>query len=295
MVPSLVFAQAPGKFNYQGVARDASGNLLANQNIGLRFTILSGSPTGTNELIETHSTTTNDFGLFNVIIGEGTNVFVNAAFSIATSSHFLKVEMDASGGTNYLTMGTSQLLSVPYAIHAETAESVLNNPGFEHYVGEAFEGGVVYHVYRDALGEEHGLIVAPNDAGSAAWGVEGIDVPNCESLWNGAGNTASILSNGGSATDAAGICNSYSNDGFEDWYLPSSSELSLLSANVFDVNKTLSTLGGATEIAGILVTDGYWSSTEVLDSHAMIVSFQENSQAPASKSAVVDVRAIRGF
>lgn len=119
--PSIVFAQAPAKFNYQGVARDASGNVLANQAIGLQFTLLSGSPTGTTELIETHTTTTNMFGLFNVVIGDGTNLFVNPAMDLGTASHYLKVELDATGGTNYLEMGTSQLLSVPYAIYAATS------------------------------------------------------------------------------------------------------------------------------------------------------------------------------
>ena len=63
LLPALLFAQAPMAFNYQGVARDASGNLLANQAIGLRISLISGSPTGTDQLIETHATTTNDFGV----------------------------------------------------------------------------------------------------------------------------------------------------------------------------------------------------------------------------------------
>jgi len=118
LLPALLFAQAPFKFNYQGVARDASGNLLANQAIGLRISIISGSPTGTDQLIETHAPTTNDFGLFNIEIGGGTIVLVNPAFDLGTDAHFVKVEMDATGGINYIEMGTSQLLSVPYALYA---------------------------------------------------------------------------------------------------------------------------------------------------------------------------------
>ncbi|MGB0367794.1 MAG: kelch repeat-containing protein [Flavobacteriales bacterium] len=126
MVPSLLFAQAPFKFNYQGVARDASGNLLANQTVGLRISIISGSPTGTDQLIETHTPTTNDFGLFNIVIGEGTNVYANININLGSDSHYIKVEMDAAGGTNYALMGSSQLLSVPYAIYA--AESGTSGP-----------------------------------------------------------------------------------------------------------------------------------------------------------------------
>lgn len=127
LLPVALFAQAPFKFNYQGVARDASGNLLANQTIGLRVSIISGSPSGTNQLIETHVPTSNDFGLFNIEIGGGTNVLANPSFDLGADVHFLKVELDATGGTNYIEMGISQLLSVPYALHASVAESVTND------------------------------------------------------------------------------------------------------------------------------------------------------------------------
>ena len=104
-------------FNYQGVARDNGGNVLANQNIGLQLSVLSGSISGTIEYTETHNTTTNALGLFNVSVGAGTvqsGVFSDIDW--AGNSHFISVEMDASGGTSYTLMGTSQLLSVPYAL-----------------------------------------------------------------------------------------------------------------------------------------------------------------------------------
>lgn len=120
----FAFAQAPQMFNYQGVARDNSGNVLANQNISLRLSIISGTPGGTTEYSETQSVTTNQFGLFTVAIGNGSLVSGNFN-TIAWSSnlHFVKVEMDATGGSSYTTMGTSQLLSVPYAMYAETSGS----------------------------------------------------------------------------------------------------------------------------------------------------------------------------
>lgn len=125
--PTLLLAQAPFKFNYQGVARDAGGSALVNQTIGLRISLISGSPTGTDQLIETHSPTTNDFGLFNIEIGGGTVLYANTGFDLGSDAHFVKVEMDASGGTNYVEMGTSQLLSVPYALYA--AESGTGGTG----------------------------------------------------------------------------------------------------------------------------------------------------------------------
>jgi len=118
---SILFAQAPQKMNYQGVARDNNGNVLANQNIGLRLSILSGSISGTTEYSETQAVATNDFGLFNVALGSG-SVLSGTINSVdwGSADHFIKVELDAAGGTSYSLMGTSQLLSVPYALYAET-------------------------------------------------------------------------------------------------------------------------------------------------------------------------------
>jgi len=117
-----VFAQSPEMFNYQGVARDNGGNVLANQAIGLRISI---QESGFNDVyVETHSVTTNSFGLFNVKIGDGT--LVSGSFASVqwdNGAHYTKVEMDPAGGTSYQTLGTSQLLSVPYALYAEVSGS----------------------------------------------------------------------------------------------------------------------------------------------------------------------------
>ena len=118
------FAQAPQKFNYQGVARDNSGNVLPNQNIGLRLSIRQGTPTGTIVYRETHSASTNQFGLFDIEAGGGTVISgVFSSINWSSGPYFFQTEMDASGGTNYLNLGTSQLLSVPYALYAETSGS----------------------------------------------------------------------------------------------------------------------------------------------------------------------------
>ncbi len=122
LLATLAFAQSPESFNYQGVARDNGGNVLANQSIGLRLSILSGSIGGTVEYSETHSVTTSDFGLFNVAIGGGSLVSGSfAGIGWGGDSHYIKVEMDPAGGTSYQNMGTSQLLSVPYALYAENS------------------------------------------------------------------------------------------------------------------------------------------------------------------------------
>ena len=113
-------AQAPQAFNYQGVARDLSGNPILNQSIGLQIAILKGSATGTEVYKENHNTTTTDLGLFSLQIGTGTSV--NGVFEDidwGSDRHFMQVELDENGGSNFQIIGTSELLSVPYAIYAE--------------------------------------------------------------------------------------------------------------------------------------------------------------------------------
>lgn len=115
-------AQAPEKMNYQGVARDNSGNILASQNIGLRITLHSGSPSGTVVYSESHAVTTNSFGLFAVEIGGGSLLSGSvASINWGSNSYYVQTEMDAGGGTNYQDMGTAQLLSVPYALYAKAS------------------------------------------------------------------------------------------------------------------------------------------------------------------------------
>ncbi len=120
-----LFAQAPQRFNYQGVARTASGSALSNQALGLRISILSGGVNGTVMYSETHTVTSNGNGIFNIQIGGGT--LVSGSFSAinwGNNVHFIKTEMDASGGTSYNLLGTSQLLSVPYALNAGSVSNV---------------------------------------------------------------------------------------------------------------------------------------------------------------------------
>lgn len=118
----LADAQAPQGINYQAVARNASGNELISTNISVRFTIHNGSPTGTIVFQEHQSALTNQFGLFSVTIGAG---IVDAGtfngINWATGNKYLQVEFDA--GSGYTDMGTSQLMSVPYALYAAASAS----------------------------------------------------------------------------------------------------------------------------------------------------------------------------
>jgi len=119
---STVFAQSPKAFKYQAVARDAGGSVLANHIVNFRISILKSSMSGTAVYVETQKDTTNQFGLANLKIGMGT--LVSGSFTTinwGNDQYFVKIEMDANGGTSFQNMGTSQLLSVPYALYSENS------------------------------------------------------------------------------------------------------------------------------------------------------------------------------
>ncbi|MBU2020374.1 MAG: hypothetical protein KJ941_12070 [Bacteroidetes bacterium] len=120
-----LWAQAPEKMSFQAVIRNSSNALVNNSSVGMRISILKGSALGTAEYVETQSPTTNANGLASLEIGTGTVVTGNfSAIDWTNDEYFIKTETDPSGGTNYTISGTTQLLSVPYAMHAKTAESI---------------------------------------------------------------------------------------------------------------------------------------------------------------------------
>ncbi|MBK7668735.1 MAG: hypothetical protein IPJ32_16220 [Sphingobacteriaceae bacterium] len=120
-IAGFVKSQAPEKINYQGIARDALGNIITTP-IGIKFEIHQGGATGPVIYDETHTIIPSSVGVFTAAIGGGavgTGTFSNISWG--TNSYFLTVNMDPTGGTSYSTVGTSQLLSVPYALYAKTS------------------------------------------------------------------------------------------------------------------------------------------------------------------------------
>ena len=123
VVNSTISSQAPQAFNYQAVARNTGGNLIINQNISVRVSILTGSPVGATEYSETHSVTTDAYGVFNLLVGNGTPVSgVFNSIPWETGPKYLKIEADVTGGTAYQALATTQILSMPYALYANKAE-----------------------------------------------------------------------------------------------------------------------------------------------------------------------------
>lgn len=117
-------AQIPEKMSYQAIIRDAGNQLIVNQIVGMKISILKGSANGKAIYNEIHSPETNANGLISIEIGNGKTNDEFSDIDWANGPYFIKTETDLAGGTNYTITGTSQLISVPYALYAKTAESL---------------------------------------------------------------------------------------------------------------------------------------------------------------------------
>jgi len=170
-----VFAQAPQRMSYQAVIRNSGNNLVASAPVGMRVSILQGSPTGTAVYVETHTPNTNANGLVSFEIGGGTVTSGTVtAIDWAAGPYFVKTETDPTGGTNYTITGTGQLLSVPYALYAETS----GTPGPQGPAGAAGAQG--------------------------AAGTDGTDGQSAYQIWLTAGNTGTEADFLASLTGAQG-------------------------------------------------------------------------------------------
>lgn len=122
------FTQPSQKINFQSILRNTSGEVVANKAVSLKISILSGSIYGITVYSETHTKTTDASGLISLQIGNGK--VLSGAFSTilwGNAAYFIKLEADFNGGSNYVLLGTQELMSVPYALYAsKTDTSVLN-------------------------------------------------------------------------------------------------------------------------------------------------------------------------
>ena len=132
---NIIYAQAPEGFNYQASVRNQEGQLVINQNVAFKFNLMQGSSTATVVYSETHQIITDDQGTVNLVIGQGTIENGMAFFNEidwSLAPYFIEIELDTGNG--FVSLGTLELLSVPYALYAETAgfatidlNDVLNN------------------------------------------------------------------------------------------------------------------------------------------------------------------------
>jgi hypothetical protein len=220
------FGQAPEGFKYQAVVRDAGNTILNNQAVGIRVTIQQGSIGGTTVYQETFAPTTNTYGLVNLEIGSGTVVsgnFTNINWS--AGPYFIETAVDVTGGTSYAVMGTSQLMSVPYALHANIAENVINDlvddadsdPTNELQDWSNLPGipaNIDIDATDDFSGDYNDLTNQPtiptnvsaftNDAGYLTTEVDG-SVTNELQTISRAGTTVTLSNGGGTFEDSVGV------------------------------------------------------------------------------------------
>ncbi len=278
---STAFGQSPEKMSYQAVIRNSSDDLVTNTSVGMQISILQGSASGTTVYVERHFPTTNANGLVSLEIGGGTVVSGNfSTINWANGPYFIKTETDLNGGANYTITGTSQLLSVPYALHAKTAETVTGGSSNDFYLGQDTLGGIVFYIYLDANGNQHGLIVSKTET-AAKWQNTGFTT-NATRSWDGVYNM-NLMSDSPAKDWVVGNFST-------DWYLPSIDELSILWHNRFHANKGLNDAG-----ATLSSNAYYWSSTEFSASSAFYFYFGYGSTDYYDKDLTYMVRAIRAF
>ena len=169
-ITTVLQAQAPQGFNYQATVRNNSGDLIINTNVYFKFNVIQGSDTAVPVFTETHYVPTDDLGQVNLVIGQGTaNSGSFSALDWSLGSYYLGIELDTGNG--YLAMGTTQLLSVPYALYA--ANSGNSTPNLEAVLAENNSAGqqqiknlldptdgadAVTKSYVDALSNPQGLM-----------------------------------------------------------------------------------------------------------------------------------------
>ena len=290
LLTASLWAQSPQKMSYQAVVRDGSNNLVSSTVVGMQISILQGSSSGTAVYVETQTPTSNANGLVSLEIGGGTVVSGTfATIDWANGPYFIKTETDPTGGTSYTISGTSQLMSVPYALHAKTAETVTSGGGFTHYVGELFGGGIVVAVWKES-GVEHGLIASLTDVSAAAKysSITGTLIgPTAQSPIDGQANTTAIVAQG-DVSGAAYLCDNYSSGGYNDWYLSAVWELN----QCYNASFVVNTILGATDGFQFAL---YWSSTEFGNNSAWGQNFSIDGTDVNGKDDDYRVRAVRRF
>jgi hypothetical protein len=298
LVTTTIRAQVPQKMSYQELIHDAGNHFVTNQ-VGMQISILQGTSEGTPVYVETQTPTPNKNGLVTIEIGGGTPVSTGtfAAIDWSAGPYFIKTETDPTGGTSYSLTATSQILSVPYALYAETTGG--------HYIGEFFGGGIVVAVSKTA-DVEHGLIASLTNLGpdpGSPWCdpvyMTQLIGPTAQSPDDGQTNTNAIIAQSLGFPCAAKLCDDYTNPEtgtgvYSDWYLPSINELKACFDTKYAITNILGIIDG-------FRFDNYWSSTENMDNvvgekTSYFIGFHISILNPGGhKSHLLRVRAVRKF
>jgi hypothetical protein len=204
-MPWQATAQAPEKMGYQAVIRNNSNQLMTNHAIGMQISILSGSPDGMSVFVERHFPTTNSNGLVTIEVGTGTLVSGNfSTIDWSNELYFIKTETDLNGGANYTIFGTNQILSVPYALHAKTAETITGAITETDPVFSAWDKSTGILITESQISDLGTYLEAESDpvfGSSIASGITPTDTAN----WNNKLDSYTETDPGFSASQAANI------------------------------------------------------------------------------------------
>jgi hypothetical protein len=325
VITASTFAQAPEKMSYQAVVRDSGDNLVTSQVVGMQISILQTTITGTAVYTETQTATTNINGLVTLEIGTGSTSDDFTAIDWGAGPYFIKTETDLAGGTIYTITGTSQLLSVPYALHAKTAGSATEtqtladvailgnslNTQLKDVTDPTDAQDATTKVYVDVLiaaldaritalepqpspanvGDlrEGGIVfwVDPDDNMQGL--VCALEDADTGLYWD----DAIIYSNGYTNSDTGTGVHS-------DWYLPSKDELQLMYANLQRFGCTTLTPDyvdntTCTTHKGNFSSTWYWSSTEDGTTRSWRQRFDDGELGRGGRNYERQVRAVRAF
>ena len=131
-------AQTPQGFNYQATVRNSAGNLIVNTNVYFKFNVIQGSDTSVPIFTETHYVSTDDLGQVNLVIGQGTaNTGTFSELDWSLGSYYLGIQLSIDGPNDYVAMGTTQLLSVPYALYAANSGNTTTIPNLESVLAQS--------------------------------------------------------------------------------------------------------------------------------------------------------------
>lgn len=312
IISVLMYSQVPQGIPYQAVIRDTQGNPILNQSVSVKFSLHDQTADGTIVYEETHSTSTNEVGLFSLSFGSGvTTIGTFNSINWSSGYKFLQVQTDIGNG--FVDNGTQQLMSVPYALFSGKASEI--QPSQQLEVGQDYQGGKIF--YLDKTGQ-HGFVMADTT----------IYCPNCILPSTGSSNqTASILQTANGMfsgrvnttslslllqSELVGIdaeqnifkiVTEMSFNGFNDWFIPSWSELL---AAYWSLHQSTNFFNPAFLTGNTDSFQGYYSSSFRAGENSggafnLYLGFQDGafnpygSQPGNSNAAITRVKIVREF
>ncbi|MBS1617449.1 MAG: DUF1566 domain-containing protein [Bacteroidetes bacterium] len=273
---------------YMDVLRDASGRPMPHQSVKVTATIHESKPTGHVIFSEVYTLETSYKGMYSLSIGSGMVQYGSIDSICPDRGYYITISTDTG-----MPEQTTQMLHIPYTCYVTNGKLTAGalRPGYRHYIGELYGGGVIADLWKEDKGGEHGIIVAPGDVSDS--------LPWCQATTKAIGRAAESVADGpadSKATaalyphSAAALCSSYSGGGYHDWYLPSIAELNIIYGNM----RWMRTALGA---HGVIRDFLYWSATEydAGGSWAFGRYGQPSNDYVYSKYAGLHVRPVRRF